>query len=71
MVGELYSRGNLEDSSISALLEGLGTAERLDLKGLLPWFYHRLGECYRLSHQLTLAEYYDRKFYDVVSVAKK
>ena len=69
-LGLIYSSENKEDSAISALLEGLNIAERLDLKNNLGRFYLNLGEAYRLSIQLTLAEYYDRKYYDIVSIQK-
>ncbi len=69
-LGEIYGTENMRDSSIAVLLEGLSASERSGLKDKLPEFYHSLGESYRLSHQLTLAEYYDRKFYNVVSMQK-
>ena len=69
-ISGIYSTENMMDSSIAVLLEGLGVAERLDLKDKLRLFYYGLGESYRLSNQLTLSEYYDHKYYDIVSIQK-
>ena len=70
MLGEMYNEADLKDSAISALLEGLNIAESLNMERQLPWFYADLGESYRLSDQLTLSEFYDHKYYDVVSSQK-
>jgi two-component system, NtrC family, sensor kinase len=69
-LGRIYSIENKNDTAISILLEGLGITEKLNLKNDLPWFYSQLGEAYRLSNQLDLAEYYDRKYYNTVSSEK-
>jgi two-component system, NtrC family, sensor kinase len=70
MISRCYNSEDKWDSSIAVLLEGLGPAERLDLRGKLPIFYHELGEKFRLSGQLTPAEFYIQKYYDMVSKQK-
>ena len=70
ILGETYSEEDLNDSAISVLFEGLNIAEKLKLEKQLPWFYANLGESYRLSGQLTLSEFYDHKYYDIVSSQK-
>ena len=70
LIGMIYLMEDKQDSAIAVLLEGLNTAERLNLKDRLPFFYHHLGEAYRLSDELRLTEYYDHKYYDIVSKQK-
>src|SRR5580698_5487507 len=65
-----YGTENKEDSSVFFSLDGLNTAEKLHLNKLLPHFYNRLGESYRMLHDYEKSVYYDNKYLDVASSEK-
>ncbi len=70
MLASFYSVQNKEDSAVFFSLDGLNTAEKLHLDKLLPHFYNRLGESYRLLNNYEKSVYYDNKYLDVGSIEK-
>ncbi|HLY71125.1 MAG TPA: hypothetical protein VKR53_15435, partial [Puia sp.] len=70
MLAYFYSIKNKEDSAVFFSLDGLNAAEKLHLSKLLPQFYNRLGENYRLLHNYEKSVYYDSKYLDVASSEK-
>ncbi len=70
MLASFYGIENEEDSALFFSLDGLNTAEKLHLSKLLPNFYNRLGENYRLLHNYEKSVYYDNKYLDIASSEK-